>query len=97
MAASRVLARVERELQGDFFAGDRFGLVDVAFAPALHRFALLTKKTGVGFIEGMPKVEAWSKRIVARPSVQESVVADFGERYDTSLREKGAWLVCRFR
>jgi glutathione S-transferase len=96
-AASRALARIEKELRGDFFAGDRFGLVDVAFAPALHRFALLTEKTGVAFIEGMPKVEAWARRIVARPSVRGSVVADFAERYDAALRERGAWVVTRFR
>jgi glutathione S-transferase len=94
-AAARVLARVESELRGDFFGGDRFGLVDIAFAPALHRFALLAKKTGVAFLQGLPRIEAWADRIVARPTVQGSVVADFPERFDVALRDKGAWLATR--
>jgi glutathione S-transferase len=96
-AARRVLARVERELRGEFFAGDSFGLVDVAFAPAFYRFALLTEKTGIAFIDGVPEVEAWAKRLVAHPSVQASVAPDFVERYEVALRENGAWLASRLR
>ena len=91
-AAARILARVEGELAGDYFAGGRFGLVDVAFAPVLHRFELLTSKTGITFVAGTPKVEGWAKRVIARPSVQGSVVPDFVERYLAALREKSAWL-----
>ena len=94
--AARVLARVEQELRGDFFAGDEFGLIDAAFAPALYRFALLAKKTGMGFVDRAPKVEAWAGRLVARPSVQASVAEDFAERYVAALRERGAWIANRF-
>jgi glutathione S-transferase len=94
-AAHKVLGRVEEELEGDFFGGDRFGLVDAAFAPALYRFALLGKKTGVVFVEGLPKVQEWAKRIVARASVQASVLPDFPARYEAALREREAWLVSR--
>ena len=94
-AAHRVLEPVEQEIAGDFFGGDSFGLVDAAFAPALYRFALLAKKTGQVFVEELPKVQAWAKRVVARPSVKESVVPDFVTRYEAALRERGAWLAGR--
>jgi glutathione S-transferase len=94
-AATTALARVDQALRGDFFAGERFGLIDVAFAPALHRFALLTEKTGIALAEESPRVRAWAKRVVARPSVQASVAADFAERFVAGLRKRGAWLASR--
>jgi glutathione S-transferase len=94
-AGAIVLERVERELAGDFFAGDRFGLIDAAFAPALYRFALLAKKTGIAFVTGLPRVTAWAERVVARPSVQASVAPDFAERYERAMRDRGAWLASR--
>jgi glutathione S-transferase len=87
-----IFARLERELRGDFFCGDAFGLVDVAFAPALHRFAVVERATGTEIFVGYPKVDAWARRVASRDSVKASVVPDFEERYLRSIREKGGWL-----
>ena len=76
-----MLARVERVLRGEFFAGDCSGLVDVAFAPAFYRFALLTKKTGIAFIDGVPEVEAWAKRLVAQATRRTPLDAVFAPGY----------------
>ena len=95
-AARRILARVEHELAGHYFAGDSFGLVDVAFAPVLHRFEFLRSKTAVHIVPETPKLQAWAKRILARPTVQGSVVPDFAERYVQGLRKRGAWVASRF-
>lgn len=87
-----IFGRLEGELRGEWFAGERFGLVDVAFAPALHRFTIVERATGTEFFAGYPKVDAWARRVAARDSVKASVVPDFEARYLASMREKGGWL-----
>ena len=87
-----IFARLENELTGDWFGGDTFGLVDVAFAPALHRFAIVERATGTELIAGYPKVDDWARRVAARASVKASVVPDFESRYLASMRERGGWL-----
>ncbi|MDH5356827.1 MAG: glutathione S-transferase family protein [Gammaproteobacteria bacterium] len=72
------LQRVEERLSdGDWFNGDDFSLADTAFAPffmhnsvANNAFSLIDPAT-------MPKVDAWSKRLLALPAVKHSVVPEF--------------------
>ena len=87
-----IFARIERELRGEYFMGDAFGLVDVAFAPALHRFTIVERATGTEIFVGFPRVDAWARRVAGRASVKESVVADFEQRYLKGIRERGGWL-----
>ncbi|MCE9578333.1 MAG: glutathione S-transferase family protein [Deltaproteobacteria bacterium] len=79
--AADLLARFEAEIRGDFFAGDAFGIVDVAIAPALTRFLLADAWLGLGLYAKVPKVAAWAARLEARPSVRETVPEGFAERF----------------
>jgi glutathione S-transferase len=87
-----IFAMLERELRGAYFGGDTFGLVDIAFAPALHRLVLVERRMSATLLAGFPKVDAWARRIAERPSVGESVDADFAERYVAGIRERGGWI-----
>ncbi|HEY8074507.1 MAG TPA: glutathione S-transferase family protein [Labilithrix sp.] len=87
-----IFERLEKEIRGEYFFGDAFGLVDVAFAPALYRFTIVERATGTEMLVGFPKVDAWSRRVAERASVKSSVVADFEDRYLTSIRQRGGWL-----
>lgn len=90
-ACDAILARLEGEIRGDFFAGDAFGLVDAAFAPSLYRLLLVERVKGVRFFARWPKVDAWARRVAARPSVKAGIPADFDDRYAAGLRP-GGWL-----
>ncbi len=89
-------ARLEKELQGrSFLSGDgtRFGLADVACAPALYKARDLKKRGLVDLLAKTPHVMAWSERILSRPSVENSVPEDYEARFDAGLAQRGGWLV----
>ena len=79
-------------LRGPFFAGHDFGLVDVAVAPAFHRFGVLedARHPAAFSFRAFPRVEAWGRALAARPSVRAGVPADFAARYLGYLRERAA-------
>lgn len=87
------LQRVENRLgDGPWFNGEEFSLADTAFAPlfahsavANHRFSVIDPAT-------MPKVDAWSKRLLALPAVKNSVVADFEDLYLAALERNNGYL-----
>lgn len=93
-AATGKLAQVEKVLgEGPYFAGASFSLVDAVFAPAFRQIATVARETGTDLTDGFPKVQAWGKALLARPSVQQAVPSDFTERYVTRLRAQGSHLL----
>ena len=81
------LKRLEAVLgSGPYFAGQRFGLVDAAFAPAFRQIAALDSAARTGLLDGLPGLEHWSRSLAARPSVREAVPDDYVARYLAHLR-----------
>lgn len=75
------LSQIERTLgEGPYFAGERFSLVDSAFAPALRYFDLFERVPGVDVFNGMPKTIAWRSALSQRPSVKAAVRSDYLEK-----------------
>lgn len=72
------LRRVENRLgEGPWFNGEDFSLADTAFAPLFRHDAFADYRFSVIDPASMPKVNAWSKRLLALPAVKNSVVSDF--------------------
>jgi glutathione S-transferase len=90
-ALDGVLARFEQTVRGPFFAGERFGIVDASAAPALQRFLLIESISSRRFFERFPKVGAWAKAVVARPSVGKGVVPEFPAIFTKAIRERAGW------
>ncbi|MBI1363113.1 MAG: glutathione S-transferase family protein [Proteobacteria bacterium] len=85
-------ARVEDVLsEGPYFAGDTFMLVDAAWAPLMLRLHLLARHGLEDFTAKTPKVSAWQKALVARPSVTASVDSDFEGKYIRRILDKGGY------
>jgi glutathione S-transferase len=85
--ARGALARFEPLLApGPFAGGARPGLVDFAAGPALLRFEKLRAELGLDAYEGLPRIAAWSKAIVARPAFTDSLVADFDARFHAFVK-----------
>jgi glutathione S-transferase len=72
-------ARLEAMLgDGPFFNGQKFSLMDAAIAPVFMRMELLDEWSGLdGLYDQTPKLAAWKDALLARPSVRDSVVAEF--------------------
>ncbi len=65
----RHLATIEQQLgSGDYLVASRFTLADVAYAPFLHFLPIMD-------IEPPRAVAAWSRRVLARPSAEQTVPA----------------------
>ena len=84
------LSKIESILgDGPLFSNSRFSLVDAAFAPLFMRLNLLKQLTGTETMGGLPKVTAWSGQLLARETVQNSVVEEFPMMYRGMLKMKG--------
>jgi glutathione S-transferase len=85
------LQRLENVISGgSFFNGEQFSLVDTAYAPLFMRLALLKKWTNLDF--NLPKIERWSAALLAKESVQKSVVEDFADLFEKRLRNANSYL-----
>ena len=62
-----------------WFAGDRFGLVDAAFAPVFRYVDAFDALPGPSLAAG-PKVAAWRRALERRPSVQGAILPDYPAR-----------------
>ena len=79
--------RLEAELgQGPYFAGESFTLVDAVFAPVFRYFDVFDRFADLGFLDGLPKMQAWRRALATRPSVRGAVVADYEARLEAFLR-----------
>jgi glutathione S-transferase len=86
-------AQVEAALgDGPYFAGDRFSLVDAAFAPVFRYFDAFERVGITGAFDATPKVRAWRKALARRPSVTEAATADYPVRLDAFLRARNSVL-----
>jgi len=80
--------RVEKNLgDGPWFNGKNFSLADTAFAPLFRQNSVANDKLSVIDPVSMPRVDAWSKRLLALPAVQGSVVDEFESLYIAALEQ----------
>jgi glutathione S-transferase len=86
------LERLEREIAGPWFSGERFGLVDAAFGPVFRYFDVFDRRLGLPLIERPAKVGAWSEALAKRPSVRAAVADDYAERLIDFVVRKNSYL-----
>lgn len=64
------MALLEAQLgQGPFFNGEQVAPIDFQYAAILLRQDILDRQYGTDIIPGFPKVAAWTRALIARPSV----------------------------
>lgn len=87
-------SRVEEALRcGPFFAGDRFSLVDAAYAPVFRYFDLFDTLVDLQVFTGLPKVHAWRASLAQQPSVRRAVTDDYLELLQEFLKRHQAHLL----
>ncbi len=85
------LERLETSMSdGPWFNGERFSLVDTAFAPLFTHLEILPEGAAVVDAKTMPKVHGWSRRLLELPEVQASVVPDFRVLYAEELERNNS-------
>jgi len=86
---------LEQELRkhaGPWFAGERFSLVDAAFAPVFRYFDTFEKIRPFDFFAHAPRVRDWRAALAARPSVRAAVAADYPARLRRFIAARGSEL-----
>jgi len=96
-AKAGALARRFRILEarlgdGPWFAGERFSLVDTAFAPVFRYFEAFERIADFGFFDGLGKLQAWRAALAARETVRNAVGPDYAVLLEAFLRRRGGAL-----
>ena len=86
------MERLEKRLgDGPWFNGEDFSLADTAFAPFFFHDAVANYRISVIDPETMPKVDAWSRRLLALPAVKNSVVPEFESLFLAALEKANTY------
>jgi glutathione S-transferase len=91
----RLEKALEKQGGGPFFNGDKYSLVDAAYAPFLQRYFFLDRVKKLGHIENYPRLKAWGEALMRRPSTHSFPEAEFEAMYREGLRRRNKW-VSRF-
>jgi glutathione S-transferase len=86
-------AQIEAVLgEGPWFDGERFGLVDAAFAPVFRYLDVFDGIGDFGFVDALPRVARWRAALAQRPSVRDAVGADYPARLLAFVRARNSAL-----
>jgi glutathione S-transferase len=92
VAFERLERALERQGGGPFFNGDKYSLVDAAYAPFLQRYFFLDRVKKLGHIENYPRLKAWCEALLARPSTHTFPPDEFEAMYREGLRRRNKWI-----
>jgi glutathione S-transferase len=70
-----------------YFAGAEFSMVDAVYAPFFRYFNAIEMISTIRLFEGLPRIGIWRAHLADRPSVQQAVVEDYGDRLLAFLRK----------
>lgn len=78
---------------GPYFAGDDFSLVDASIAPVFTSINILDRYLPQSILQGLPKLQQWSKQLLEDLVVINSVPEDFEQRYLAYFKELESYLM----
>jgi len=92
------ILQLENQLDsGPFFNGDKFSLVDTAYAPLFVRLELLESLVDNNIYKGAPKVARWAENLISRDTVKKSVIPEFQEKYLAHIADAEGYAGDQFR
>ncbi len=73
-----------------YFFGAEFCIVDAVFGPIFRYFDVFDKLADFGFIQGLPKVQAWRGALAERSSVQQAAHPQYSELLTLFLKQRNS-------
>lgn len=86
------LAKLDEQVTGPFFSGERFSLVDAAYGPVFRYFDVLDSYLPRDLFVPYDNVKEWRQQLAVRPSVINAVASDYGDRLRRFLEQRGSYL-----
>jgi glutathione S-transferase len=83
---------LEQALDGDYFAGKTFSLVDGVYGTIFRYFDVFDAIGEFDIFADTPKVKSWRQRIQNRASVQGAVSSDYALHLRLFLRQRNSYL-----
>jgi glutathione S-transferase len=77
---------------GPWFTGEKFSLVDAAFAPVLRYFDTFEAIRRFAFFDPVPRVREWRAALARRASVRAAVAEDYPRRLAAFIASRGSEL-----
>ena len=86
------LARVEEVFgDGPYFNGEKFALIDAAYAPIFIRLDVFGDLLGIRITEDLPKLHAWRQCLLALPEVQKARVPELPDLFRQLITSRNAY------
>lgn len=85
------MARLDKELasqQGQFFAGEKFCLVDAVYAPVFRYFDVFEEHADLFMLNGLLSIDAWRISLSERTSVKNAVTPEYSRQLTQFLRKR---------
>jgi glutathione S-transferase len=92
-ALGPIAAHYEEAIAAGVIAPDGFDLAHLAIASSALRFVIVEDALGARALEAAPRFRALVGRLAARPSIAETVPADYGAFFLRKLTERGSLFV----
>ena len=90
----KTLAGLDKAKQNKpWFNGEAFSLTDISAAPFFVRAAFFKRHFDVDVLEGYENLQAWSRDLLARQTVIDSIVEGFDEIMIGRMKANGSYLV----
>ncbi len=86
------LGRVEAVLgHGPYFNGEKFALIDAAYAPIFIRLDVFRDLFGLRITGDLPRVDAWAQTLLALPEVQKARVPELPDLFRELITSRNAY------
>jgi glutathione S-transferase len=92
VAFERLERALEKQNAGPFFNGEKYSLVDAAYAPFLQRYFFLDRIRPIGLIGNYPRLKAWADALMKRQSTHSFPEAEFEALYRANVKRRNKWL-----
>ena len=81
------LSHLENQLKSNspYFNGDRFALIDAAYAPLFKRVAIVAKHGSLDFLAASPKIKGWSDHLCQDKRIEAIYAPDYEEKFINGL------------
>jgi glutathione S-transferase len=88
----RLERALEKQGNGPLFNGERYSLLDAAYAPFLQRYFFLDRIKRIGHIEKFPRLGKWAEVLMKRASTHSFPADEFEAMYRKNVRRRNKWI-----
>lgn len=92
LALRQKFVRIESQITGPFFAGERFHMIDGVWGTIFRYLDTFDRIADFGLLDDLPKTGVWRNAVQARPSVIAAPPEGYPERLLRFLRERQSHL-----